>query len=148
MYPPFQLPASLTPIASKLNIDLANIQNGANIIGKDNAMTQAYTGIIAGYSGDPNRGQKIPGTELGYDEATQVQRLIYMAYQLAGAIPEDLATILSTNPGPGGEGEWWNWSYAKWGLVPGWPADSSLQMGKVLQVNGTSVTPVSGVLLP
>jgi hypothetical protein len=158
MYPPYQVPASLTPIAAKLNVDLANIQNGANIIGRTNAMTQAYTSIIAGYSGDPNRGQMIPGTELNYDDATQVQRLIFMAYQLAGiasnpagasvesGVPTDIASILAANPGPTGDGEWWNWSYAAWGLVPGKSMDASVKMGTVLQVNGNSVTPVTGVL--
>jgi hypothetical protein len=148
MYPPYQVPASLTPIATKLNQDLANIQNGANIVGRKNAMTQAYTAVLAGYPGDPDRGQIIPGTELSYDKATQVQRLIFMAYQLANAIPADLAAELAANPGPTGDGEWWNWSYAAWGLVPNVPADPSLVNASVLQVNGTSVAVVSGLLLP
>ena len=69
------------------------------------------------YAGDPLRGQRVPGSTLEWNRATQVQQLIVQWYVEGGNVtPDDLDTILAINAGPDAP---WNYSYARWADL-GW----------------------------
>jgi hypothetical protein len=149
MTPPYQIPASVG-VPNQLNEDLANTQKAAAVIGRVQAFNQAYTAIVSSFGGDPVAGTEIPGTELNYNNATQVQRDIFDALNAPGGqgAPTNIAAILAANPGPTGDGEWWNWSYAAWGLVGSTP-DASLTQGTILMnVNGAVQSFGPGLLEP
>lgn len=131
MNPPYQIPDSVG-VPVQLNEDLANTQKAANVIGRVQAFNQAYTAIVSSFGGDPTVGTMIPGTELAYNDATQVQRDIYDALNSGGKLG-DIAAVLTANPGPTGDGEWWNWSYTQFGLGGG-TQDASLTRGSILMV--------------
>jgi hypothetical protein len=145
-FQPYQIPDSVG-VPAQLNEDLANVQKGAQVIGRTQAFNQAYTAIVTGFGGDPTVGTVIPGTQLAYNDATQVQRDIYDALNSAGKLG-DIAAVLTANPGPTGDGEWWNWSYTAWGLGGG-TQDASLKTATILMnVNGAVQSFGPGLLEP
>ena len=147
MIPPYQIDSTL-PFAPAINRDLSNIQRGASIIGPDQALAQAYSAAVTGYAGDPEAGTTFAGTTLAVNAATTVQRMIVDDYMLAPIADRTLQSILDANPGPVGTGEWWNWSYNQWGVVPSVAADPSIKIGTVLaNINGV-ISSVTGVLEP
>src|SRR5580658_2857443 len=143
----YQIDSTL-PFAPAINRDLTNIQRGAQIIGPDQALAQAYSAAVASYAGDPQAGQVIAGTTIQVNAATTVQRMIYDDYMLAPVADRTLQSILDANPGPTGTGDWWNWSYNQWGVVPGVAADGSIKIATVLTLTNGVVTSVTGVLEP
>jgi hypothetical protein len=143
----YQIDTSL-PFAPRVNSDLTNIQEAANVVGPDEALGQAYSAAVDGYPGDPLDGTYIPGTTVGINNATTVQQMIADDYMLAPIADKSLADILTANVGPVGAQDWWNWSFTQWGLVPNVAADPSLENRSVLVNNGGVISTASGILLP
>lgn len=147
MKPPYQIPDSVG-VPKQLNKDIATVQETANVAGmRATAFGRAYQAIISSYPGDPEAGKLIPGTKLAYNDATQVQRDIYDALQIAGKL-DNIYDTLVANPGPTGDGEWWNWSYTAWGLNPNGAADKSLKTTSILVNDGGNISTVTGIEIP
>lgn len=64
------------------------------------------------FEGDPLAGQKVPGSSLAWNDATQVQQFISTWYTASGnKTPDNFDAILNANAGPQAP---WNFSYEKW----------------------------------
>ncbi len=127
---PFQLDASV-PGAAKVNPEIAEAQ----IL----SIPANYRQFIMSYGGgsDPMSGKVIPGTDIQWDQSTEVQSLIWEAVSEGGQIPVDLEAVLLANPGPK---EFWNLSYEGAGLVPGVTADPIVVIKSTMSVKDGSVS--------
>jgi hypothetical protein len=153
MNPPYQLPASLGDVATRLNPEIANYQKAEDVLMDDKkAFGQNYTEMCASFYGDPRAGTMIPGTNIPYNSLTQVQRDLYDEWNLGAGptspsdLPDNFADLLAQNPGPTGPGNWWNSSYNDLGLDPTQAADSSIKTVTIYtdNKNGT-VSTTTGV---
>ena len=126
----FQLDASV-PGAAKVNPEIAQAQ----IL----SIPANYRQFILSYGAgsDPMSGKAIPGTNIQWDESTEVQSLIWEAVSEGGQIPANLQEVLDSNPGPK---EFWNLSYEGAGLVPGVAADSIVVIKSTMSVKDGSVS--------
>ena len=126
----FQLDPSV-PGADKVNPEIAEAQ----ILG----IQANYREFIMSYGGgsDPMSGKVIPGTDIQWDQSTEVQSLIWEAVSEGGTPPANLEAILLANPGPK---EFWNLSYEGVGLVPGVAADPIVVIRSTMSVKDGSVS--------
>ncbi len=66
------------------------------------------------YDGDPLAGTKIRDTNINWDDATEVQKLIQVWFEASGTATQNLEQILKQYPGPKAP---WNFSYADWAAL-------------------------------
>lgn len=101
-------------------------------------LQEIYNAQRVSFKGDPLVGTTIPGTTIAWDQSTEVQSLITVAFNESGGAPDNLQQILDNNVGPK---EPWNLSYEGIGVVPGIPPDSILKIETVIQLStGNLVT--------
>ena len=125
---------TLNPIpADKPYAALVNREYNAN---EGLSFAGCYNQARQGRAGDPLAGKNTPGTDIPWDDATEVQGLISVAYSELGLDKSTLEAEMKANPGPS---EFQNLSYAGWGLVPGQPADPSLVIKSVIDTTTGAV---------
>ena len=103
-------------------------------------LQEIYNGQRVAFRGDPLVGTTIPGTSIPWDQSTEVQSLLVVAFNEAGGPPDNLQQILDSNKGPNdGVENSWNLCYEDIGVVPGIPP--ILPVGTVIQLStGNLVT--------
>ena len=85
---------------------------------------------------DGRSGKMTPNTDIPWDDTTEVQGLISVAYDELGLDRSTLEAEMKENPGPK---EIQNFSYAQWGLVPGQPSDPSIEIRTVIDASNGNV---------
>ena len=132
---PFQLTDPAIPGLDSINF----------IIGQAQAETpdEIYRQQIMSRGGGPFDGKMVAGKD--WDDTSEVEGDIIVDWVASGRDVNNpaLVALVKANPGPDA---FWNFSYRKLGLVPGFPPDASIEIADVLQL-GTAMR-VRGIVIP